>query len=103
MTRLVCLGACWLALLCHAACADEKVRLRHVVVNSTSIATIGFNQTRGVLEIQFTNGRIYRYVAVPKKIQQEFLRAPSRGKFYHEFIRGRYARTEMPRRVGSLR
>lgn len=95
MGRLVCLGVCWIALFCHAAGADEKVRLRHVVVNSTSIATIGFNQTRGVLEIQFVNGRIYRYVAVPKKIQQEFLRAPSLGKFYHQFIRGHYECAEL--------
>ncbi len=95
MGRLGCLIACWIVLFCHAACADEKVRLRHVVVNSTSIATIGFNQTRGVLEIQFVNGRVYRYVDVPKPIQQRFLQAPSRGKFYHEFIRGHYRCSEI--------
>lgn len=95
MARLGWVIACWIALFCHAVGAGEKVRLRHVVVNSTSIATIGFNQTRGVLEIQFVNGRRYRYVGVPKPIQQRFLRASSRGKFYHEFIRGQYRCTEI--------
>jgi hypothetical protein len=43
-----------------------------------------------VLEIEFRNGRVYRYFAVPQPVFAELMLAPSMGAFFVERIKDVY-------------
>jgi hypothetical protein len=54
-------------------------------VFSSSIRSIGYEN--GILEIGFVDGGVYQYSGVPESIYQGLLNAPSKGKFFHAFIK----------------
>ncbi|MGC2517867.1 MAG: KTSC domain-containing protein [Burkholderiales bacterium] len=56
-------------------------------VNSTAIASIGYDPTTGELEVTFTNGASYTYTVDPVTYEN-FLAADSKGSFYARHIRG---------------
>jgi len=62
-------------------------------VDSSNVASIGYDQTTTTLEVEFNNGSIYQYFDVPEAIFQDFINAPSKGK-YLATIKGsfRYAK-----------
>lgn len=60
-------------------------------VNSRAIHAIGYDPERLILEIVFTGGGIYRYAHVPPQVAGAFLRAPSKGRYFQDHIRGAYA------------
>lgn len=59
-------------------------------VTSTSIASIGFDPVKGLLEIEFRSGAVYRYRNVAKAVFDRFLEAESKGRFFTAEIRGKY-------------
>ena len=44
-------------------------------VQSTAIAKIGYSKRRHILEIEFVNGAVYRYLAVPLTIYRAYAEA----------------------------
>ena len=63
--------------------------MRRQRVASESIASIGYNNDRG-LEVEFASGGVYRYFGVTRRTFDEFKKAPSKGTFFLEEIRGVY-------------
>ena len=59
-----------------------------IPVASTSIAAIGYEA--GCLYIAFRAGGVYRYDGVPEAVAQALLGAPSKGRYYQSFVRGRF-------------
>jgi hypothetical protein len=59
-------------------------------VTSRGIAAIGYSHRRQILEIEFTNGAIYRYLEVPASVHRELMSRDSKARFYDESIRGQY-------------
>lgn len=61
-------------------------------VNSSTIAEIDREVIKGnvYLKVVFVNGREYLYEGVTPQIYENFLKAESKGKFFHENINGRY-------------
>lgn len=59
-------------------------------VQSSSIASIGYDEASQTLEIEFLNGAVYQYFDVPMQIYQEFLAASSKGEYLTQFIKGYY-------------
>jgi lysyl-tRNA synthetase class 2 len=43
-----------------------------------------------VLEIEFRNGAVYQYFAVPLAIYNDLMRAPSKGRFFHRSVEPRF-------------
>jgi len=68
--------------------------LERFPVNSTNVATAGYDAATMTLEVEFQNGNVYQYFDVPEAVYQEFRQAPSRGQFLNTNIKGvyRYAR-----------
>jgi hypothetical protein len=66
------------------------VMLRQVV-NSSSLRSIGYDKRTQTLEIEFRNGTVYDYAGVPPSVWTSLLDAPSKGKFFQEQIRDRFA------------
>ena len=65
---------------------------------STVIRLISYDATSELLSVTFVSGRAYAYETVPAELFEDFLRAPSKGVFFNENIRGRYRFREIPRR-----
>jgi KTSC domain len=59
-------------------------------VQSSGLAAVGYSKRRHILEIEFTNGAVYRYVEVPPSVHRLLMLAESKARFYDENVRGKY-------------
>ncbi len=59
-------------------------------VHSTAIAKIGYSKHRHILEIEFVNGAVYRYLDVPTAVYRDLMAAESKARFYDFNIRSHY-------------
>src|SRR5436309_8623719 len=80
-----------------AYCAEPSPAPNHVVsriprqpVQSTAIAKVGYSKRRHILEIEFVNGAVYRYVDVPATVCRDLIAAESKARFYDSNIKRRY-------------
>ena len=64
--------------------------MRRKHINSSAIASIGYDADKQELEVEFTSGNIYRYFGVPEEVYEDLLQAPSKGRYFGSFIRGQY-------------
>lgn len=69
--------------------------MERITVESSSVRAIGYEPATFELEIEFHNGRAYRYQRVPMAAYRLLLRAPSVGKFVNEQIKPRFAAKEV--------
>ena len=61
-------------------------KLQRQKVESSNIRSIGYeNKT---LEIEFHSGGTYRYNEVGEEVYKSFLEAESKGKYFHQYIKG---------------
>ncbi len=73
--------------LLNAIKMEEAATLQHFPVESNNIASIGYDPMTSTLEIASHSGGIYQYFNVPRSIYEEFMTAPSKSYFYHQFIK----------------
>ena len=59
-------------------------------VESTTLATVAYDQVRELLQLEFCSRAIYQYVGVPAAVHAALLSAPSKGRYFNKFIRGRF-------------
>jgi hypothetical protein len=64
--------------------------IQRLAVNSTVIASIGYDPNVSTLEIEFKTGRIYRYFLVPEWQVAKLRAAASVGAYFNEVIRPQY-------------
>jgi hypothetical protein len=62
--------------------------MKRVPVESSAIASIGYDAEEGALEVEFSSGAVYRYLRVPADVAAALYKADSRGKYFGEFVRG---------------
>jgi hypothetical protein len=65
-------------------------RINRVPVESKALAAVGYSKRLRALEIEFRKGAIYRYLDVSPQVHTALMGAPSKARFYHENIRGKY-------------
>jgi hypothetical protein len=70
--------------------------LRQSVASST-IRSVGYERTTGVLEVEFARGGIYQYLAVPEFLFRGFMLARSKGRYFNERILKRYEERQVDR------
>ena len=68
-------------------------------VDSTAIAKVGYSKRRHVLEIEFANGAIYRYLDVPPSVYHDLISAGSKARFYDFNIKGKYRSVHVRPRI----
>jgi hypothetical protein len=68
--------------------------MERISVVSSNVVSIGFDPVTATLEVEFNNGGIYQYFDVPEIIFQEFINAPSKGKFLSS-IKGNFRYTRV--------
>lgn len=59
-------------------------------VDSSVLASVGYDRDRMVLEIEVAGGAIYRYFDVPESTFRQLMGAESLGKYYNANIRSGY-------------
>ncbi|KAF2411953.1 KTSC domain-containing protein [Microbacterium sp. B35-04] len=64
--------------------------MRRHPLDSTAIASAGYDAGTAVLELEFTSGEVYRYFAVPPSVHRGLHAADSAGNFFRERIRDVY-------------
>lgn len=64
--------------------------MERITVDSSNIISIGYDELKKVLEIEFKNG-IYQYLNFSKEVYEKFIDASSKGSFFHRFIRDKYS------------
>jgi hypothetical protein len=71
---------------------DSRIvsRIKRVPVESKAFVAVGYSKRLRALELEFRNGAIYRYLDVPRSVHKGLMRAPSKARFYHQQIRGKY-------------
>lgn len=60
------------------------------MVLSREIEWIGYEHKRNMLQVEFIVGATYQYENVPETVYQEFLTAPSHGRFFESNIKNKY-------------
>jgi hypothetical protein len=68
-------------------------------VESSTLATVGYDEGSQLLQLEFRSRAVYRYFAVPTAVHEALLKATSKGSYFNQAIRGRYRFV----RVGPLR
>ena len=85
----------------EAASADDAItsHISRAPVHSSAISAVGYSKRLHLLEIEFVNGAIYRYLDVPPDVYRDLLAAKSKARFYDQTIRARYRSVHVrPRR-----
>ena len=60
-------------------------------VTSSSISTIGYSPLTQVMEVVFLRGATYRYAGVPVLVFATFLLEASKGRYFNNTVKNRYA------------
>lgn len=68
---------------------EEKL-FNKVPVDSSNIASVGYNEDDQTLEIEFHSGAIYQYFDVPANIYQGMMISTSHGRYFAQHIKGYY-------------
>jgi len=59
-------------------------------VLSTILSHARYDPGAGALRIRFRDGSVREYRGVPERVHYALLAAPSKGKCFHESIKGKY-------------
>jgi len=64
--------------------------MRAATVESTTLATVTYDEAHELLQLEFCSRAVYLYFGVPPAVHQALLDAPSKGGYFNRTIRGRY-------------
>jgi len=64
--------------------------VKRTLVDSSMMASVGYDAKQATLEIEFRTGDVYDYFDVPRAVFRALLVASSRGRFFHAEIDGAY-------------
>jgi len=59
-------------------------------VESSNLASIGYDEATQILEVEFKHGGVYEYYDVPIEVYEGIMNADSHGKFFAANIRNDY-------------
>jgi hypothetical protein len=72
--------------------------MRVATVESSSLATVAFDETGSLLQLEFCSRTVYLYFGVPPAVHQALIGAPSEGKYFNRAIRGQFPYRAIPAR-----
>ena len=70
--------------------------MRVTEVESSTLATVAYDEARELLQLGFCSRAVYQYFGVPVTVHQALLDAPSKGRYFNHAIRGRFAYRLLP-------
>ena len=70
--------------------------MRVATVESSALATVAYDETRQVLQLEFNSRAVYEYFSVPSAVHEALLAAASKGRYFNQTIRGRFRYRLLP-------
>jgi len=70
--------------------------MRVATVESSTLATVGYDEARKLLQLGFWSRAVYQYYGVPATVHAALLGAPSQGRYFNQSIRGRFPYCRIP-------
>ena len=64
--------------------------MKRLSVESSNLASIGYDADDNILEIEFNHGGIYQYFNVPSEVYEELMNADSHVKYFAANIKNDY-------------
>ena len=65
--------------------------MRVTVVDSSTLATVAYDEALELLLLEFCTRAVYQYFGVPAAVHQALLDASSKGRYFNHAIRDRFA------------
>jgi KTSC domain len=65
--------------------------MNRVPVSSSNLASVAYDPSSEILEVEFKNQTIYQYYNVPQFMHEQLMQAPSIGAFFNANVRNAYA------------
>lgn len=65
-------------------------------VDSSNIQAVSYDEAASTLQVHFHNSRKYKYSKVPKWVFEDFLKAPSKGRFFAHVIKDGFECERVP-------
>ncbi len=59
-------------------------------VDSKTLASVAYDETKLTLELEFRSGERYRYSRVPLELYRQLMNADSKGAFFNSHIRDQF-------------
>ena len=56
-------------------------------VQSSNLASVGYDPQTATLEVEFLNGSIYQYFSVPESVYNGLINASSKGSYLDQFVK----------------
>jgi hypothetical protein len=72
------------------SCTVSSITAARTPVESSAVASIGYSDSAGALDVEFHNGGVYRYVGVPRSVFDAFSAAESKGAFLNQRIKPKF-------------
>ena len=64
--------------------------MNRLKVESSNLASVGYDESTQTLEIEFNQGAVYQYSEVDKEVYDELMEADSKGKYFNSEIKGAF-------------
>lgn len=64
--------------------------MKRIEVESSMLASIGYDSKKKILEVEFNHGGVYQYFDVSKRVYDELMSADSHGSYFYHNIRDDY-------------
>ncbi len=64
--------------------------MKRQAVESSNLASVGYDAENEILEVEFIHGGIYQYFDVPENVFEELMNADSHGVYFSANIRNDY-------------
>jgi hypothetical protein len=64
-------------------------------VESSNLASVGYDAENEILEVEFKHGGVYQYLDVPQNVFEELMDAGSHGVYFSANIRNDYEYQKM--------
>ena len=61
--------------------------MERIPVQSSNLASVGYESGTSTLEIEFLSGSIYQYFGVPQAVYEDLMNASSKGSYFYHQIR----------------
>ena len=65
--------------------------MNFTAMESTTWATVTYDEALELLRLEFHSQAIYQYLGVPAVVHQALLSSPSKGSYFNNAVQGRFA------------
>lgn len=65
--------------------------MQRIPISSSCLTSVGYDETRFILEVEFNTGEVYEYLDVPHEVYIDLINSNSIGYFFNKNIKTNYS------------